>query len=62
MPQSTETRRGAHESLSVLMADSVTQVGITQKLVRCFSSSCVHPASRVIRPGCRALTDSGLQV
>ena len=55
-----DCQRGAHESPSVLMADSVTQVGITQKLVRCFSSSCVHPASLVIRPGCRALTDQPL--
>ncbi len=43
---------GAHESPSVITADSVTQVGMTQKLVRCFSSSCVQPARRVIRPGC----------
>ena len=44
------------------MADAVTQVGMTQKLVRCFSSSCVHPASRVISPGCLALRSTCLQV
>ena len=43
------------------MADAVTQVGMTQKLVRCFSSSCVHPASRVISPGCLALRSTRSQ-